>query len=297
MVVAEQPLRVDLVAQRREVTEVRVHGGEVLGVAGVQLAPVRAAPVGGHQLLHLGEVALVGGAPVEVDGDVRAVAAARGGQPEVVGGREAHLDGEADLPARALHQRLELAQDGRDLLARHRVLHLGEPHRARAGEHLVREVGVRPLGPRAGRDGGDRRDGLREPPADPAGALPDRVGEELVVQPGLEPGQRRGRPLAAVVALGGAAVGVREPVELEVLVDGRQVVQPAEHLVEAHRLLVGGEQEGRLDTEGDRADHPEGAEAQPGALEQLGVLGRRAALHAAVGEHDLQRPDLRGQRA
>ncbi len=90
---------------------------------------------------------------------------------------------------------------------------------------------------------------------------------------------------------------MREPVELEVLVDGGEVVEPLQHLVEGHRLLVGGEQEGRFDAEGECGDHAEGAEAEPGALEQPGVLGGGAAPDGAVGEDDLQGADLGGERA
>ncbi len=80
------------------------------------------------------------------------------------------------------------------------------------------------------------------------------------------------------------------------LVDGGEVVQPVQHLVEAHRLLVRGEQEGRFDGEGERGDHAECAEAEPGGLEQLRVLGGGAVPDAPVGEHDLQPADLGGQR-
>ena len=54
------------------------------------------------------------------------------------------------------------------------------------------------------------------------------------------PGQRARRAVAAVVAFGQAAVRVREPVELEVLVGAGQLVQPGDDLGPAHRLLARG---------------------------------------------------------
>ena len=108
-------------------------------------------------------------------------------------------------------------------LPRHRVLHLHEAHPARAGEDLVGDVGVGPGSDRRGwrswRCPG-RRPGSRRRPS---GRRPRRrcwTGTRRRASL-RNRGQRRGRALAAVVALGGAALGVREPVELEVLVLGR----------------------------------------------------------------------------
>ena len=133
--------------------------------------------------------------------------------------------------------------------------------------------------------------------AEAAGGPEQGVGEELVVELMAPPGQRARRAVAAVVALGQAAVRVREPVELEVLVGAAQFVQPGDDLGPAHRLLARGQQEGRDHPQGHRGQHAERSEPDPGGLEQLGGLVRGTADDAAVGQDHLQRRHLRGDTA
>ena len=85
---------------------------------------------------------------------------------------------------------------------------------------------------------------------------------------------------------------MREPVELEVLVLRGQLIQPAQHLVPAHRLLPRLQQEGGHHPEGDRGDDAESAQANRGRGQQLGPLGRRAGNHLTAGQHQLKTGDL-----
>jgi hypothetical protein len=63
-----------------------------------------------------------------------------------------------------------------------------------------------------------------------------------------------------------------------VVVGRGEVVKAFEYVVQPARLLDGVQQEGRHDVEGHRRHDADGAEPQPGRLEQLGLL-RPVALH------------------
>src|SRR4051812_30875678 len=89
----------------------------------------------------------------------------------------------------------------------------------------------------------------------------------------------------AVVALRQRDVGVREPVELEVLVAVGELVELLHHPVERHRLLVRLEDEGRLALQGDGGDDPECAEPYPGGFEPLRLRLRRAVDDRPVPDH------------
>ncbi len=101
VVVGEEPSRVELVPQRDEVAEPRVHRGQGLGVAVVHLAPVRPPAERLRLRLEPAEVVLVGRPDVLVDRDVRGVAAVPVRQPDVVGRGEPHLDREDHLERQA----------------------------------------------------------------------------------------------------------------------------------------------------------------------------------------------------
>ncbi len=164
----------------------------------------------------------------------------------------------------------------------HGVLHLPEDHVARGGEHLVRHVGVGPLGQRPSGELVDPRD-----PAE-ARALPTLLARpKTVLDRKSSSSQRRNLPSGAgvvdgaVVLLGQDPLGVREPVELEVVVVGGELVEPPERLAPDHRELVGLEGEQRLDPEGERGEDAQCAEADPGDREDVGVLGPRRPQHLA----------------
>ena len=59
----------------------------------------------------------------------------------------------------------------------------------------------------------------------------------------------------------------------------------------------GPQHEGRHTLQGHGADHAEGAETDPGGAEQVGALVGGTGDDGAVGQHQLQRPDLGGQAA
>ena len=119
------------------------------------------------------------------------------------------------------------------------VLHLAEPHRARSGEHLVRVVGVLPVAVDPGREPVDLRGQRAARRAEPGTSARARRSTSRAPRPSC----RRPTPDAAAgvagqarVALRHHAVGVRPPVELEV-VDGstRAAREVVEHLVESAR--------------------------------------------------------------
>src|SRR6476646_7722372 len=97
-----------------------------------------------------GEVAPVVDLVVVVDGDIGSVAPVRGGKPDVIRGRDAHLDWEADPLVMIIDPGAQSVQHGCQLGARHRVLAFVEPDASWRGEYRVRNIGVlaRREGPR-----------------------------------------------------------------------------------------------------------------------------------------------------
>jgi hypothetical protein len=81
-----------------------------------------------------------------------------------------------------------------------------------------------------------------------------------------------------------------------VLVGRGELVEPAYHLVPAHRLFARLEQEGGHDTEGDRGQHAECAEPHPRRVEKVWVPLGRAGDHLPVREHQLKLRHLRRDR-
>ena len=86
---------------------------------------------------------------------------------------------------------------------------------------------------------------------------------------------------------------MREDVELEVVVLGVELVEAGEHLVERPRAVDAVERERRDARIVDRVDDPERAEPDPrrGQRRRVGVGGDLE--RAAVGEHQVERLDLR----
>src|SRR5699024_9337990 len=142
MVVEEHTVRVESAAQLRDVVEKRVALAQLLRAKRVQLAPVRAAARGEEDRLQQIEVLAVLLAVVAVHGDVRAVAAVRGGQRDVVALGCADLQRERHPRAVAVDGAADLVEDLRQRLQRDGVLHLGKADTARRDEDLVGLVDV-----------------------------------------------------------------------------------------------------------------------------------------------------------
>ena len=170
---------------------------QVRGVEVVLLAPVRAPARGGGDVAERREVLPVRRADVLVDRDVGGVAAVGGGEPDVVGGGDAHLDGEEHGVLQARHEGAQLGEHLAEARPGQRPLRLHEPDAAGRREHPVGAVAVlaRPRAPRRRRGRAGRR----------ARAARDR--------PGTGPRRRRSRrgrtPRSA--APGAAAAAPRRP--------------------------------------------------------------------------------------
>ena len=256
------------------------------------LAPVRAAAVGLHDLLDPAEVGLPVELAVLVHGDVADVAGVGGAQDHVVGGGEADLDRVRDPQLRARRQMQHPAHGLGRMLSGDPVLHLGEPDPALRREH---RVGAVDLGRAPGAGGGQ--------PGDP-GNLPRQVagGErEGAADPVLEhhllgvDQRRRPRPRRLVRAAALPAergLGVREDVELEVVVGGVELVEARQGRVERPRPVDAVERVGGDGADRRRVDDPERAEPDPRGRQPRGVGGSRDLERAAVGEHHLDRIDL-----
>ena len=92
------------------------------------------------------------------------------------------------------------------------------------------------------------------------------------------------------VALGQAAPGVREPVELDVVGRRGGLVEGREHLVQVGTPLLGPQRERRLRLERHRVDHAQRPEPDPGVGEDVRVLVGGAAQDRAVRRAPAVRP-------
>ncbi len=88
-----------------------------------------------------------------------------------------------------------------------------------------------------------------------------------------------------------------EDVELEVVGGGIELVEAGERLVERPRTVGAVEREGGDGSDRDRVDQPERAEPDPRRGEGGRIGGRRDLERAAVGEHQVDGLDLRGNAA
>ena len=212
-------------------------------------------------------------------GDVGGVAARRGRQRDVVGRRRRRTStGKAARQSLASCTRRSSASTAGGVGPRDRVLHLQETDPAAADEHAVRVVGPGAGAERPGRHAGQRRHQRRHPPSGGDDAGERAVGEDLVV-PHRPPARQRREPLVQRhpgVALQQRHVGVREPVELDV-VGARSCSssKPSMRRGERARPLDGAQRERRHRLQRHGGDHAERAEADPGGGEDLGVPGRR----------------------
>ena len=292
--VAEPAFRVEAVAQCDERVEPRVGGPQVGGGAGVQLAPVRPPVEIAHDGLDRPEVGLVRLAAVHVDGEVGAVAAGRGRQRDVVGRGHPHLDRERHGLPVPLNDAAQPGEGGRQRRPRHGVLHLQEPHPARAGEDPVGPVDVLGGGEPAR---GDTVESTARGAASRrrAGTRGRRRRCRSARRPSTRPPGRAPAPrLGGVVALGGGDVGVREPVELDVVV---VAVESSRAPSRGRAASTACSAERGHGLKGHDDEHPERAEAHPCGREDVGVLARRAAADGAVGGDELQRAHLVGEPA
>ena len=174
----------------------------------------------------------------------------------------------------------------------HGVLHLQEPHPARAGEHAVGAVDVLGVRELARGEAVESRHQARRRGAEPADEGERAVADQLVAHPLGHPPPRGPVGVGAVVALGGGDVGVREPVELDVVV---VAVEQVEGSFQGPRGLDRVQAERGHGLEGHADENPERAEADPRGREDVGVLARRAGADGAVGGHELQRAHLVGE--
>src|SRR5260370_32975429 len=79
--VAEPALGIKFVAQRSELAEARVRPAQGIRAPGMQLAPVRTPVCRDHHGLHVAEVLQVWRSMEDLDRDIPAVPAVRGGRP------------------------------------------------------------------------------------------------------------------------------------------------------------------------------------------------------------------------
>ena len=125
------------------------------------------------------------------------------------------------------------------------------------------------------------------------------VGEELVVDPARHAAEGLARRVArqARVGLGERRVGVREPVELEVVVLAHAVDPLVEH--EAERLLALDrvQHEPRHELQRHLDEHAERAEADAHRRQQLGAFGLAHGDELPRAGHQLRGDDLRREAA
>ena len=255
------------------------------------LAPVGAPAVGAHDLLDRFEVGPPLHPPVLVDGDVGGVALVRGAEQGIVARRHPHLDREEDGVAVLAHP-LDHPPGGLGpALARHPVLHLGEPDPPLAGEDPVAAVGDPAARgkarrePRGARDRrrnrlGRRREGAERP-----------VLEHDVVEVGAELPPRARLRVGAVPFEDEGGVRVGKGEELEVVVGLSPLGEGAQHLFPRHRPGDHLQGEGGNAAEGDGADRAQRPDPDPRRPQQVG-LGVVELADLAVGRDQLDRDDL-----
>ena len=85
-----------------------------------------------------------------------------------------------------------------------------------------------------------------------------------------------------VVGLGQGPLGVRHPVELEVVVVRDALVQAGQNVVERCRPLVGVQDERVHAAQGDLGDHADRADADQGGREDVGLVSREQRMTSPV---------------
>ena len=289
VLVGEDAAGVELVADRLEVGEPRVHGRQRRRVLEVALAPMRAAAEGAHDVLDPLEVVAPLHPPVLMDRDVARVLLVGGADQRIVAGDHPELDWEEDVDPALVDHRENLAQCLRAVLARHRVLHLRESHPPLGGEDPV--AAVHPLRARqkpaceaceARVEGGKPAAGTRK-------GVDGEVLQEDVVRPRGEPAAGT-RGLVGPVALDAKRgdAGVGEDEELEMVICRRELVEAVEHVLQWARLVHAVQREGGNSAQGHGGDRPQRSDRNPRRAQEIAILGRQLA-HLAGGGDQLDR--------
>ena len=157
-------------------------------------------------------------------------------------------------------------------------------------------VGARGQGPAGELVGA--RDCPRHPVQGPRQRSEDRVGQEVVVEPLAPAGERFGLAegyVEPVVGLDLHPVGVGEPVEVGMVVPVDDLVVRRQRLVPGGRPFVGLQDEQRLDLEGQLGEDAEGAQADPGEVEDVRVLVAACLDYLAGSGDQLEAGELCGQ--
>ncbi|MBG9890314.1 hypothetical protein ABE10_27980, partial [Bacillus toyonensis] len=297
--VPETTFGVHPLPQREEVAEPRIAVCELLMAKGVKLPPVRSATVLAHDALDRIEVRAGVVSPIAVHRDVRRLASVSGREPTVVGGGEAHLDRKLDPPSAPRDELPDRVECGHDLRGRDRVLHLAEPHGAALREDTMREVGVLTITREADGEPAERRRDRRHHGSRRTHRPVDAVGEQRLVDPLPHDRKRTARRGGgqALGALRESHIGVREPVELEVVGHRRAFMDVCEEFLQRHRPvdLVHHERGDAL--EGDLHHHAEGAETQGDCGQELGLVPLVDPQELPCGGDERDTGHLRGETA
>jgi hypothetical protein len=171
------------------------------------------------------------------------------------------------------------------VLARQRVLHLGEAHEAGAREYRGRALQPLAATGQARDEAVELRDALRPAAPEAAGQPEGVIREQHVVQVSRDAAARARLLLGAVVRARQRRAGMREGVELEVVVAQRQLLEALERARERRRRIDSSQCEGGHALERDLGDHPERAEPDTRPAEQLTIALGRALERRSVGEH------------
>ena len=138
--VAEEAIGVEPPTHFEKVAEAGVSERELLRVEVVELAEVRAPFERAHEPLDASEVTLAALPTIREAADIARLPPIGWAEPDVVTGREPHLDDEVDEVPLPLNQVAELAHCLGGLLPRDCVLHLEVPDRDGKGEGVVAPV-------------------------------------------------------------------------------------------------------------------------------------------------------------
>ncbi|CDZ92394.1 hypothetical protein RHRU231_950044 [Rhodococcus ruber] len=278
--VGERALRVDAVADGEEVVESRIRRAQVGRGAAVHLAPVRSAVHGAGDRLDRIEVRPVFATVVLVHREIGTVAAVGRRQPHVVGGGEAYLHRKCDVEVAAGEPRIDLGEHLGRGFDGDGVLHLPEPDPARGGEDAVAAIDELPGGQGPRGEPVELGDEGRRAGCEALDDLEHAVGEHLVVEEAAQPSHRGARCVGGQpgVALGEYPVGVRKPVELEVVDAEPVALEHGQGVVERPGCFRRMQCERGHTLQGDRGEDADGAEAEPGGLEEF-RLGLGGAAH------------------
>ena len=215
-----------------------------------------------------------------------------GAQVGVVAGRDADLDREEDRVAVLADPVDDAADRGRAVLARHRVLHLGEADAALVDEDTVAVVDGAAAAREPAGEAGQGRDRPRQRLAGRGERLERPVLQHDVVEEGggaPTPSRRRLDPVALQHQ---RPVGVGEGEELEVVVGLGELLEAVEHLLARARRVDPLQDEGGDAAEGDGADRAQRADPDPRRPQQLRLDPPRSARARCRRRAPARRPRL-----